>query len=53
VAASLSTESYHLFRPELSSKFEDGTVNFLSILSLKYGLKLIQTELGGIMEITK
>lgn len=42
---SLSDTDYHVFRKGVSEKFEDGTIPFLNILSLKYGLEIFE-QLG-------
>ena len=42
VAASLAGENYRKFPEDPSMRFEDGTVNFLSIIALKHGFELIQ-----------
>ncbi|EFA79465.1 molybdenum cofactor sulfurase [Heterostelium album PN500] len=41
VNASLSYERFHVFRDVLHQKFEDGTLPYQSIVSLKYGLDIL------------
>eukprot|EP01156_Anaeramoeba_ignava_P018104 Anaeramoba_ignava/a90829_36.p1 GENE.a90829_36~~a90829_36.p1 ORF type:complete len:529 (-),score=167.70 a90829_36:165-1613(-) len=35
--------NFCIYNPKPSSKFEDGTINFLSIISLKYGLEMLSS----------
>ena len=44
------TELYQRFRKDISSRFEDGTVAFSSIATLKYGFGLLK-QLGGMNSI--
>ncbi|KAK2584974.1 hypothetical protein KPH14_008505 [Odynerus spinipes] len=41
VDVSLSSEMFHVKRQNLCQRFEDGTVSFLSIISLQYGLDIL------------
>ena len=41
----ITTECYQKFRSNLSAKFEDGTIAFSSIATLKFGFKILR-ELG-------
>ncbi|XP_029165139.1 molybdenum cofactor sulfurase 1 isoform X2 [Nylanderia fulva] len=41
VDVALSSEIFHKKRPVLHQRFEDGTVSFLSIVSLKYGFEIL------------
>eukprot|EP01119_Soliformovum_irregulare_P018347 TRINITY_DN5601_c0_g4_i2.p1 TRINITY_DN5601_c0_g4~~TRINITY_DN5601_c0_g4_i2.p1 ORF type:complete len:570 (-),score=187.91 TRINITY_DN5601_c0_g4_i2:640-2349(-) len=41
VGMSLSKERGHVFRNEISMKFEDGTVSFLSIAALRHGFQVL------------
>jgi len=38
VQVALSSQSVHVLRPVLHERFEDGTINYLSIISLRHGL---------------
>lgn len=42
VSISLSEERFHRLRPNISEKFEDGTVNFLNIIALQHGFEWLQ-----------
>mmetsp|Transcript_28476 Transcript_28476/g.69449 ORF Transcript_28476/g.69449 Transcript_28476/m.69449 type:complete len:826 (-) Transcript_28476:134-2611(-) len=50
VEASVSDSEFWKPRTGLSEKFEDGTVSFLSICSLKYGFRLL-SRIGGIKAV--
>ena len=52
VAASMSQEHFSIPRKGISEKFEDGTISFLTIISLQYGFEMIE-KLGGIENIEK
>lgn len=41
VNVSLSSELFHIKRQNLHQRFEDGTIPFLSIISLKYGFDIL------------
>ncbi|XP_043250230.1 molybdenum cofactor sulfurase 1 [Colletes gigas] len=43
VDVSLSSEMFHVKRKSLHQRFEDGTVPFLSIISLKYGFDILSS----------
>eukprot|EP01114_Cavostelium_apophysatum_P021663 TRINITY_DN7625_c0_g1_i3.p1 TRINITY_DN7625_c0_g1~~TRINITY_DN7625_c0_g1_i3.p1 ORF type:complete len:869 (+),score=141.41 TRINITY_DN7625_c0_g1_i3:95-2701(+) len=45
VTASLSNQRYHRLREGISERFEDGTLPFLSVVSLTFGFRLFQ-QLG-------
>jgi molybdenum cofactor sulfurtransferase len=49
VAASLSSERFHQLRPDFR-RFEDGTSDFLGIISLKFGFSFVES-LGGMRSI--
>jgi molybdenum cofactor sulfurtransferase len=51
VAATLSDEHFSVPREGISERFEDGTISFLNITSLKYGFQAIQKF--GISNIEK
>lgn len=51
VAVSLSSKPYQIFRENLTARFEDGTVDFLNIIALKYGFQMINSL--GIDNITR
>jgi molybdenum cofactor sulfurtransferase len=51
VAVSLSAKPYQIFREGVSERFEDGTVDFLNIIALKYGFQMINSL--GIHNITR
>ncbi|EGG20974.1 molybdenum cofactor sulfurase [Cavenderia fasciculata] len=42
VNASLASERFHAFRENNSQKFEDGTVDYLGIVSLKHGFDILE-----------
>ncbi|XP_075212171.1 molybdenum cofactor sulfurase isoform X2 [Lycorma delicatula] len=42
VLIALSSQPYHVKRPSIHERFEDGTLDFLSIISLLHGLKALQ-----------
>ncbi|XP_039281365.1 molybdenum cofactor sulfurase 3 [Nilaparvata lugens] len=53
VLMALSSEMFHVKRPLLHERFEDGTLNFLSIISLQHGftmLKELYTDMKTIAE---
>ncbi|KAH3766036.1 molybdenum cofactor sulfurase [Pelomyxa schiedti] len=52
VVASLSTQHWHQLSPELHEQFEAGTVSFLDIMSVKYGLEFL-AKAGGMESIYK
>ncbi|KAK0169074.1 hypothetical protein PV327_002820 [Microctonus hyperodae] len=39
----LSTENYHVPRDTFHQRYEDGTISFLSIISLQHGLDILET----------
>ncbi|XP_017885614.1 molybdenum cofactor sulfurase 1 [Ceratina calcarata] len=43
IDVSLTTELFHIKRKDLSSRFEDGTLPFLSIVSLKHGFDILSS----------
>jgi hypothetical protein len=51
IEAVLSSVPFHQFRKDLASKFEDGTINFLSIISLQYGFQFLESSLGGLSKV--
>ncbi|PRP81901.1 hypothetical protein PROFUN_10609 [Planoprotostelium fungivorum] len=53
VAASLSNVRFHKFREDISSRFEDGSISFLSIISLRYGFDFISLNFGSITQIER
>ncbi|KAN0018880.1 hypothetical protein ACTFIU_008814 [Dictyostelium citrinum] len=48
VNASMAQERFHIDRPSLVERLEDGTINFMNIISLKHGFNIINNQLGGI-----
>ncbi|KAJ8268135.1 hypothetical protein COCON_G00133070 [Conger conger] len=50
-AAYLAEEDYFVARPTTSSRFEDGTVSFLDIISLHHGFETLQRLTGGMDRI--
>eukprot|EP01122_Echinamoeba_exundans_P014892 TRINITY_DN685_c0_g1_i1.p1 TRINITY_DN685_c0_g1~~TRINITY_DN685_c0_g1_i1.p1 ORF type:complete len:777 (-),score=86.53 TRINITY_DN685_c0_g1_i1:140-2470(-) len=51
VAASLSSQRFHQLRPDFR-RFEDGTSDFLGIISLKFGFSFLES-LGGMRSIQR
>nr|CAD7455575.1 unnamed protein product [Timema tahoe] len=51
VLIALSSERYHVPRPTLSDRFEDGTLPFLSILALRHGFDTLKQLCGSIEDI--
>jgi molybdenum cofactor sulfurtransferase len=51
VALSLTSKRYQIFREGISERFEDGTVDFMNIIALKYGFQMINSL--GIHNITR
>lgn len=49
VAASSATERFHVFRPNLAERFEDGTIPFLDIIAVRHGLDALR-KIGGSIE---
>ncbi|XP_067008145.2 molybdenum cofactor sulfurase 2 [Anabrus simplex] len=52
VLISLSSERFHVSRPNLSDRFEDGTLPFLSIAALRHGFDTLQKLTGSMNNIT-
>ncbi|XP_064644455.1 molybdenum cofactor sulfurase-like [Lineus longissimus] len=48
VLVNLSKERFHVPRPDLAERFEDGTIAFLDILALKHGFDTL-AKIGGPM----
>lgn len=48
----ISTERYQRFRSNISQRFEDGTIAFSSIATLKFGFEILK-KLGGMESINK
>ncbi len=57
VEASVSTERYHVLRKSIPARFEDGTIPFLSIVALGFGLSIFDRtgggKLGGMGNVTR
>ncbi|GFR68356.1 molybdenum cofactor sulfurase, partial [Elysia marginata] len=51
VAASTAKGRFHAFWKSLHDRFEDGTVPFLNIISLKHGLDTVQKLAGGMQGV--
>nr|CAD7200113.1 unnamed protein product [Timema douglasi] len=51
VLIALSSERYHVPRPTLSDRFEDGTLPFLSILALRHGFDTLKQLCGSMEDI--
>ncbi|GFO22945.1 molybdenum cofactor sulfurase [Plakobranchus ocellatus] len=52
VAASTAKGRFHAFWKSLHSRFEDGTVPFLNIISLKHGMDAVQRLAGGMQGVS-
>lgn len=53
VSVSLPTQPFHVARPTLSERFEDGTVAFLDIISLQHGFDTLQNLTGGMKMVSQ
>uniref|UniRef100_T1HNR8 Molybdenum cofactor sulfurase n=1 Tax=Rhodnius prolixus TaxID=13249 RepID=T1HNR8_RHOPR len=53
VLIALSSENSYIPRPNLHERFEDGTLNFLSILSLDSGFKTLYSLIGDMENVSK
>ncbi|KAH9492406.1 hypothetical protein Btru_051037 [Bulinus truncatus] len=53
VAMSTAKERFHVFWKSLHERFEDGTLPFLNIISLRHGLDTIQKLAGGMDKLSK
>ncbi|KAI8767171.1 molybdenum cofactor sulfurase, partial [Biomphalaria glabrata] len=53
VAMSTAKERFHAFWKSLPERFEDGTLPFLNIISLKHGLDTVQKLAGGMLNLSK
>ncbi|CAL1547716.1 unnamed protein product [Lymnaea stagnalis] len=53
VAMSTAKERFQVFRETLHDRFEDGTLPFLSIISLRHGLDIVQKLAGGITKVSE
>ncbi|BFZ22694.1 hypothetical protein BsWGS_25733 [Bradybaena similaris] len=53
VAMSTAKDRFHVFRETLHERFEDGTLPFLSIISLKHGLDVLTKLTGGMDRISE
>ncbi|XP_059179116.1 molybdenum cofactor sulfurase-like [Physella acuta] len=53
VAVSTAKERFHVFREALHDRFEDGTIPFLSIISLRHGLDTVQKLAGGMDNVSE
>ncbi|XP_055341218.1 molybdenum cofactor sulfurase 3-like [Paramacrobiotus metropolitanus] len=52
VDIAVSEERFHVSRSEIHQRFEDGTINFLDILSLKHGFDALEKLGGGMISIS-
>ncbi|XP_062591879.1 molybdenum cofactor sulfurase-like [Saccostrea cucullata] len=52
VSASSATEMFHVFRPNLADRFEDGTIPFLDIIAVRHGLDALKKIGGGMGRIS-
>ncbi|KAG5266453.1 hypothetical protein AALO_G00232270 [Alosa alosa] len=50
-AAYLAGEDYFVPKSSVSSRFEDGTISFLDIISVHHGFEALQRLTGGMVEI--
>nr|XP_055026069.1 molybdenum cofactor sulfurase isoform X1 [Misgurnus anguillicaudatus] len=50
-AAYLMEENYFVPRPNVDSRFEDGTISFLDIISLHHGFETLQKLTGSMLNI--
>ncbi|XP_052428201.1 molybdenum cofactor sulfurase isoform X2 [Carassius gibelio] len=50
-AAYLVTENYFVPKPNVVSRFEDGTISFLDIISLHHGFETLQKLTGSMLNI--
>ncbi|XP_016368058.1 molybdenum cofactor sulfurase-like [Sinocyclocheilus rhinocerous] len=50
-AAYLVAENYFVPKPNVVSRFEDGTISFLDIISLHHGFETLQKLTGGMLNI--
>merc|ERR1711892_362623 len=53
VEMNLVRKNFHVERKSLSDKFEDGTVDFLGISSVKFGIEALNAIPGGIQSISQ
>ncbi|KAL3836313.1 hypothetical protein ACJMK2_021749 [Sinanodonta woodiana] len=53
VKVSVANQRFHQFRDSLQDRFEDGTISFLDIISLRYGFDVLETLGGGIKRISQ
>ncbi|KAK3578357.1 hypothetical protein CHS0354_039070 [Potamilus streckersoni] len=53
VKVSIANQRFHQFRDSLHDRFEDGTISFLDIISLRYGFDILETLGGGIQRISQ
>ncbi|CAG5130898.1 unnamed protein product [Candidula unifasciata] len=53
VAMSAAKDRFHVFRDTLHERFEDGTLPFLSIISLRLGLDALNKLAGGMDRISQ
>ncbi|XP_067241238.1 molybdenum cofactor sulfurase isoform X1 [Chanodichthys erythropterus] len=50
-AAYLVAENYFVPKPNVASRFEDGTISFLDIISLHHGFEMLQKLTGSMLNI--
>jgi len=53
VVSLISEERHHRLKEDFSARFEEGTVSFLSLMSLRHGFNFIQSKFGGIANIER
>ncbi|XP_050405457.1 molybdenum cofactor sulfurase isoform X1 [Patella vulgata] len=53
VSVSSAQENFHIFRDNISERFEDGTLSFLDIIALRYGIVTVYKLTGGMEKISQ